>query len=67
MELTPRRARLMAEIKQEEMAKLLRMHRATYIEKEKEPGKFTVEEARQFCKVTDTRLDEVFGDGRATK
>lgn len=64
LELTPRRVRLMAEIKQEEMAKLLRMHRATYIEKEKDPGKFTVAEARQFCKATGTGLEEVFGKNR---
>ena len=63
MDLTPRRVRRMAEIKQEEMAALLRMHRATYIEKEKDPGKFTVEEANQFCKITSTGLNEVFGKG----
>ena len=61
MELTPRRVRLMKEIEQEEMAKLLRMHRTTYGLKEKDPGKFTVAEARQFCVVTDTELGQVFG------
>ena len=61
LELTPRRVRLMKEIEQDEMAKLLRMHRTTYSLKEKDPGKFTVAEARQFCKITGTGLEEVFG------
>ena len=61
MELTPKKARLMAEIEQEDMAKMLRMHRTTYGLKEKDPGKFTVAEARQFCKATGTGLEEVFG------
>lgn len=59
--MTPRQARRMAEMKQEDMARLLRMSRRAYQEKEASPGRFTVEEARQFCKVTETTMEQVFG------
>lgn len=62
--MTPKQARLLAELTQSGMATLLGLHRATYIDKEQDPGRFTVMEANQFRAATGTTLIEVFGEKR---
>ena len=62
-EMTPRKARMAADLTQAEMGTLLGISRGAYIEKEQDPGRFTVREAWQFCKATETKFDEVFGKG----
>ena len=64
MVLTPKHARLLADLKQEDMAKLLCIHRSTYAALEKDPGRFTIQQAWQFCKVVERELQEVFAQKR---
>lgn len=59
--MTPRQARLVAGLKQEDMAKLLAVHRNTYAALEKDPGRFTLAQAWQFCRVVERPLEEIFG------
>lgn len=60
--MTPKQARLLADLKQSDMAKLLCIHRSTYAALEKNPGRFTLQQAWQFCKVVGRGLEEVFGE-----
>ena len=62
--MTPKHARLLADLKQEEVAKVLGVHRATYAAMEKDPGKFTVRQAWLFCRTTGRELEEVFKEGK---
>ncbi len=48
-------------LKQEDMARLLGMHRTTYAALEKDPGRFTVDQAHRFCRITERGFEEVFG------
>ena len=64
VEMSPRAARILTGLKQEEMAKLLCIHRTTYAKYEKDPGRFTLAQAWQFCRVVKMPLEEVFGEKR---
>lgn len=56
---TVEEARTSAGITQEQMAKHLQMSRQTYSQLEKAPEKMTIAQARAFCSLVGSRLEEV--------
>lgn len=67
VDVNPRTARILCGMSQEEMAKMLRMHRVTYSEYERDPGRFSMAQAWQFCKIVKLPLEEVFNEKRARR
>lgn len=60
--MTVKQARLMADLSQEQMAKILCMHRNTYAALERDPGRFTLQQAWNFCVAVGRGLEEVFAN-----
>lgn len=59
-DMSPRAARLIRGLKQEEVAELLCVHRVTYLRMEKDPKLFTIAQAQQLCRAYGMTLDELF-------
>ena len=57
--LTPKQARLLAGLTQEEMAKELDIYINTYINKEKGTTRFYVDEALKFCQVVNQPIEKI--------
>lgn len=60
--MTPKAARHIAGITQEDMAKLLCITQSTYSKYERDPGRFTVAQMWQFCRAVKMPMEEVFSD-----
>lgn len=67
IKMCPKTARILMGLTQEQMAKVLCIHRTTYVEYEKDPGKFSVAQAWQFCRAVKMPLEEVFADNRGSR
>ena len=60
MKLTLRQLRLSKEISQDKMANILNVHRATYVNLEKNPGKISIEQAKKISDYLEVSVDDIF-------
>jgi DNA-binding XRE family transcriptional regulator len=60
MEMTVKQARRYKELTIEQMAKALGMVRDTYARLEKNPDRFTIKQAKEFCRITGFTHNEIF-------
>jgi DNA-binding XRE family transcriptional regulator len=58
--MTVKQARAVAGLTQAKMAEKLHIHRSTYFKLEKEPTKFTVEQAKEISEITGVPIDDIF-------
>ena len=58
-ELTLRQARLLADKSQDEMAKILKIHRQTYAKLERNPEKITIAQAHAFAEAVGIDYDRI--------
>lgn len=58
--MSPKAARLIRGMRQEEVAELLCVHRTTYGELERHPERFTIQQAHQLCRAYRMSMDELF-------
>lgn len=60
MTVTPRQARLLSDLSQQEVAKKLGVHRQTYMKWEHNADEMPVGKAKEFCVIVGRKLDEIF-------
>lgn len=62
MKLTMKQARLLAELKQQEVAEILGVHVQTYMKWEKNPEEMSIGTAKQFSRIVKREFEEIFFD-----
>ena len=58
-DMCPKVARILAGYTQEQIAKVLMIHRTTYVELEKQPERLTVAQVKQLCKLYRLPIEEL--------
>jgi len=64
--LTMKQARQLAGLTQQEAAKLLDVHKQTYVKWEKNSDLIPLGRARKFSKIVGLKVDEIFFEGKST-
>lgn len=60
MSISPRQARVLCDMTQEEVAKKLKVHRQTYMKWEHNADEMPVGKAKEFSEIVGRRIDEIF-------
>lgn len=60
MVLTLKQARMFSDLSQRDIANLLGVHRQTYMKWEKNPDEMPLGKAKEFSKITNTPVDQIF-------
>lgn len=66
MGLTPKQARLLRDLTQQEVADLLGVHRQTYMKWENRPDEIPVGKAKEFSKIVGVSVDNIFFNSDST-
>ncbi|WP_353853090.1 helix-turn-helix transcriptional regulator [Dehalobacter restrictus] len=66
MALSVKKARLLSELSQEQIAEKLNVHRQTYMKWEQNPDDMTVKKAKEFCVIVGIPFDEIFFSREST-
>lgn len=66
MRLTLKQARLFSDMSQADIANSLGVHRQTYMKWEKNPDEMPIGRAKEFSKITNTSLDNIFFASEST-
>lgn len=62
MKLTVKKARLIAGLKQKDIAEILGVHVQTYMKWERNPEEMSIGTAKQFSKIVGIEVEEIFFD-----
>lgn len=60
MAISVKAARVNAQLTQEEAAQRLGISPATYAKNERDPGRFTIDQAKRFCEIVGIDIQDVF-------
>ncbi|KZE79280.1 hypothetical protein AV654_17570 [Paenibacillus elgii] len=62
MELTMKKARMLAELTQKDVAEMLGVHVHTYVKWERNPDEISIGTAKQFSRIVNVDFEEIFFD-----
>ncbi|WP_088832678.1 helix-turn-helix transcriptional regulator [Paenibacillus tyrfis] len=62
MELTMKKARMLAELTQKDVAEMLGVHVHTYTKWERNPDEISIGTAKQFSRIVNVDFEEIFFD-----
>lgn len=66
MVISPKQARMLADLSQQDVADQLEVHRQTYMKWEKKPDEMPVGKAKRFAQVVGRDVDEIFFNTMST-
>lgn len=65
MQLTLKQARLLSDLTQKEVAEMLGVHVHTYMKWERNPEEMSIGTAKQFAKIVNRGIEEIFFDSES--
>ncbi|MED4172342.1 helix-turn-helix transcriptional regulator [Halalkalibacterium halodurans] len=65
MQLTLKQARLLSDLTQKEVAEMLGVHVHTYMKWERNPEEMSIGTAKQFAKIVNRGIEEIFFDNES--